>query len=131
MIYLIGGPGRVGKTSLAKKVQVAKGIPFLPTDMVFDSLVNAAPGLGMDRKFGDFERVEKFAPFLKELIKSAHGLHPEMGDYLIEGVDILPKVISEIKEIPIRAIFLGFSEISLKELLDTGGGCKLFKRINQ
>jgi len=127
MIYLIGGPGRVGKTTLAKKVLAEKGIPFLPTDMVFDTLMNVAPQLGIATDLN--QRAEKFAPYLKELIRTANNLHPEMGDYLIEGVDITPLIISEIKDILLKPVFLGFSAITLERLLATGGETNWLKNL--
>jgi predicted kinase len=44
-VYLIGGPGRVGKSSLAQRLLLSDGIPWLPTDVLRTVLRRVLPDL--------------------------------------------------------------------------------------
>jgi predicted kinase len=45
MLYLVGGPPRMGKSSLAQRLVQTEGIPWLPTDVVRTVLRRVLPEL--------------------------------------------------------------------------------------
>jgi predicted kinase len=44
-VFLVGGPGRVGKSSLAQRLLLSDGIPWLPTDVLRTVLRRVLPEL--------------------------------------------------------------------------------------
>lgn len=124
MIYLIGGPHRVGKSTLAKMILKKDQISYAPTDALFHMVQNAAPETGMHERDGFPNKADRFYPFLKNFILHAHW---GVGDYLIEGDTIHPQQVyklsqdADAKNVPIKSCFLGLSKTSAQELKKYAG----------
>ncbi len=112
MIYLIGGPPRVGKSTLAQKFTKEKNIPFISTDMLLWMLIDTIPELNLWKPYTEVPK--KFFPFLKNFVKHTVATVP---DYVIEGDAFYPEQVAELqKEFQVRACFLGTSHISLETI---------------
>lgn len=114
MVYFIGGPPRVGKTSLAKLILKRDGIPFMPADAVRDALDKTCPELGIHA--AGWEGVpDRLSPYLQQLAKTVTWQLPE---YVIEGDSFFPEHIRRMQETEdVRAVFLGMTEIHLADIL--------------
>lgn len=132
MIYLIGGPPRCGKTTLAKRVSKELGIPWISTD-AFDYIAQhyvsesdraklfpklqqrIESGGGSDEVYETFtidQIVEAFLSQAKTIHRAIKGFvdqaNDEGWDYIIEGFHLTPDLIHDLtKQNPdIRAITL-------------------------
>ncbi|MEU3989775.1 hypothetical protein [Streptomyces platensis] len=70
MIYLIGGPPRVGKSTLAWMLLERSGLPGCPTDALVSMLQRAAPEHGV-RHGTHPDKAVPAQPFLIEFIRAA------------------------------------------------------------
>jgi hypothetical protein len=132
MIYQIGGPPRIGKSTLAKILLQKNNVPFVPTDAVFHTLKDTPPTPIVDDKLGHQQKAIDFYPFLRELIKH---LHWSGTDFCVEGDAFLPEQIDqlihdpEFEKIHMRCVFLGMAKSSeqvnnrSEHLLVTMAGC--------
>ena len=121
MIYLIGGPPRCGKTTLAKKMLKKLGIPWISTDtlenvagayMTKEELVKNRPYSGLRRKDGDRNNDTFYSKYsAKKIIGVLKGQAKpifkaiemmvvcEIADgnnYIIEGYHIVPSVAARL-----------------------------------
>ncbi len=129
MIYLIGGSPRCGKSILSRQMAKKHNLPYLSTDNIrpiimayfpeekwdkhfpFEEMFNVADVDGYYKKHtleqilnADLKEAQTCWPGIKRLID--HLLVCKM-DYIIEGVYLLPKLISEFTDNPnIKAGFL-------------------------
>ena len=126
MIYLIGGPPKCGKTTLAKRLSKIKGIPWVSTDTLQNVI---KPYLNNDdfpssnqRKKDNDEKYSKYS--IDEIIEAyqqqAKTSHKAIdifsiceitdgNDFIIEGYHIEPELASELSsKYPdkIKSIFL-------------------------
>ncbi|MFI1301883.1 hypothetical protein [Streptomyces sioyaensis] len=87
MIYLIGGPPRVGKSTLAWMLLEREGLPGCPTDALVSMLQRAAPEHGV-RHGTHPDKAVPAQPFLIEFIRAAaealDDSDPQDG-YVVEG----------------------------------------------
>ena len=117
MIYLIGGPPRVGKSLLAKKFVSVKAMYAFSCDFTYDTYDFTATV-----KFKRADIVEKgnmFYPKLEELVGN---IVRQTENCVIDGEVILPHhVVALSKKHNIRACFLGLSDTSLDKILTYGG----------
>ena len=124
MIYLIGGPPRVGKSKLSQKLVERKNIPFCPTDAIFHMLIRTAPQLGIKDGQGYQNKAKSFYPYLKCFI---HMMAYSVEDYCIEGDSFLPEQVDQLlkeedlKEFDIRCVFLGLSKLTHQQMMDNIG----------
>jgi len=118
MVYLIGGAPRVGKTKLALRAVGQKPMFALSTDAVRASLrvmytAEQKPALFALLAEEQLPLAESIAeqnaesrelwPAIKAFI---HSNYDEGHDVLVEGIGILPALLSELK-IPYKAVFVG------------------------
>ena len=131
MIYLLGGPPRVGKSIIAKMITREYGISALSTDSLGASLESilepeAAPDLFAVNRFnemGEADRIRLMAekPTTRieyQLAESAavwRAVKPfamkeqdEGRDLVIEGVAVLPELVAQLDGIDYRAVFVGY-----------------------
>ena len=130
MIFLLGGPPRVGKSIISSKIRQKHAVSVISTDTLGAVLENvlspeAAPDLFVFSKFNEMpmaERVKLLMEDPAELIdyvrKESHVVwkaveafirreNDEGRDALIEGVAVLPELMSQLENIPHRVVFIG------------------------
>jgi 2-phosphoglycerate kinase len=130
MIFLLGGPPRVGKSIISSEIQQKRALSVVSTDTLSAVLENvlspeAAPDLFVFGKFHEMPMAERVKLIMKdpaELIdyvrKESHVVwkaveafirreDDEGRDVLIEGVAILPELMSQLEDIPHRVVFIG------------------------
>ena len=117
MLYIISGASRSGKTIMAQKLAVQKGIPYLSLDWIMMGFTNGIPEYGIHDKLFPDDIARRLWSFLRAMLESM--LHLET-DCIIEGEAVLPELIIEIyKEHPdkLRICFLGFTEVNMEQKL--------------
>ncbi len=130
MIFLLGGPPRVGKSIIASQIRKKYIVSVVSTDSlgaVLENVLNleSAPDLFVFDKFNKMPMTEQVKLITKEpekLIdyarKESHVVwkaveafirreNDEGRDALIEGVAVLPELVSRLENIPHRVVFLG------------------------
>ncbi len=130
MIFLIGGPPRVGKSKISSEIRQKRAVSVVSTDTLGAVLENvlspeAASGLYVFGKFHEMPMAERVKLIMKdpaELIdyvrKESYVVwnaveafirreNDEGRDILIEGVAILPELMSQLEDIPHRVVFIG------------------------
>jgi 2-phosphoglycerate kinase len=119
MIYLIGGPPKCGKTTLAKTISKSFGIPWVSTDTLQNVIKPYMNGKDLSKKFPvDFQRSkdndEKYAKFPTAKIIAAYRqqaktVYPAIdmfavceiadgNDYVIEGYHIEPELAAQLEK---------------------------------
>ena len=117
MIYLIGGPPRVGKSILAQEFINNKPIYSFSTDFLYD--IDQVRDIENFDKLGIIQKGEAFFPILERLIGN---IERQSENCLIDGDVILPGHVKKLSEkYQIRACFLGLSETSLEDIIRYGG----------
>jgi 2-phosphoglycerate kinase len=130
MIYLLGGPPRVGKSTISRAIPKKYGISVVSTDSLGSVLENvldpeAEPGLFVFTRFNEMpaaDRINLMVENTPELINYTieesravwKAVKPfilkekeECRDVLIEGVAVLPELVRQIKNIDYRVVFIG------------------------
>jgi 2-phosphoglycerate kinase len=130
MIFLLGGPPRVGKSIISNEIRQKHAVSVVSTDTLGAVLENvlspeSAPDLFVFGKFNKMpmtERVKLITKNPAELIdyvrKESHVVwkavdvfirreNDEGRDALIEGVAVLPELVSRLENIPHRVVFIG------------------------
>ena len=130
MIFLLGGPPRVGKSIISNEIRRKFAVSVVSTDALDAVLENflspeSAPDLFVFGKFNKMpmaERVKLITKNPAELIdfvrKESHVVwkaveafirreNDEGRNVLIEGVAVLPELISQLEDIPHRVVFIG------------------------
>ena len=130
MIFLLGGPPRVGKSIISSEIRQKHAVSVVSTDTlgaVLENLLSpeTAPDLFAFAKFNEMPMAERVKIMVKdpgELVdcvrKESHVVwraveafirreNSEGRDALIEGVAVLPELMSQLEDIPHRAVFIG------------------------
>jgi 2-phosphoglycerate kinase len=130
MVFLLGGPPRVGKSIISSEIGQKHALNVVSTDTLGAVLENVlspetAPDLFVFGQFNEMPipaRVKLMMKDPAELIdyvrKESHVVWKaveafirredhEGRDVLIEGVAVLPELMSQIKDIPHRVVFIG------------------------
>jgi 2-phosphoglycerate kinase len=130
MIFLLGGPPRVGKSIISNEIRQKHAVSVVSTDTLGAVLENVlspetAPDLFVFDKFNKMpmaERVKLITEAPAEIIdyvrKESHVVwkaveafirreNDEGRDALIEGVAVLPELMSQLDDIPHRVVFIG------------------------
>ncbi len=123
-VYLVGGPGRVGKSSLAQRLLLSDGIPWLPTDVLRTVLRRVLPELDeLDQ--GDVPAAAVSELMYPHLEQAVEVCGEEAEQFLIEGPDIVPAMVARLSAavpgITVRACFLGNSRFSGNDLASYRG----------
>lgn len=109
-VYLVGGPARVGKSSLAQRLLLSDGIPWFPTDVLRTVLRRVVPELDeLDQGNVQATAVgELMYPHIEQAVEVCS---EEAEQFLVEGPDIVPSMVARLSAaLPgthIRACFLG------------------------
>jgi len=130
VIYLLGGPPRVGKSIISSEIRQKHAVSVVSTDTLGAVLENvlspdAAPDLFVFGKFEEMpmaERVKLIMTNPTELVdyvrRESHVVWKAVEafvrrendagrDVLIEGVAVLPELMSQLEGIPNRVVFIG------------------------
>lgn len=109
MLYLIGGTARAGKTTIAKRFLKETGIPYFSLDYLMMGISRGVPELNVDPNGGNFIIAKKLLQVVNPMVIA---MLENRANYLIEGVQLIPKHIKELQvKFPkqVRACFVGFS----------------------
>jgi hypothetical protein len=112
MLYLVGGCSRSGKSSLAERMRVRRGVPWFALDALKMGLFRGAPQLGVQPEHDDLETADRMWPIVHALVEN---LIFDGRDYLVEGVNLRPDTVAAFmreREDPIRTCFLGYPDLS-------------------
>lgn len=130
MIYLLGGPPRVGKSIISREIQRRHAISVVSTDSlgaVLESVLSPdmAPDLFVFDRFNKMSEAERVKLMTKDpavlidyvrresdVVWKAVGAfarkeNDEGRDALIEGVAALPELMGKLEDIPHRVVFVG------------------------
>lgn len=109
-VYLVGGPARVGKSSLAQRLLRSDGIAWLPTDVLRTVLRKVLPQLD-DLDQGDVSAAAVSELMYPHIEQAVEVCGEEAERFLIEGPDLVPSTVprlaAALPAITIRACFLG------------------------
>ncbi len=132
MIYLIGGPPKCGKTTLAKRLSKSKNIPWVSTDTlqcvikpyinkkdfskIFPTSFQRCNCNNNDEKYSQYSTNEIIKAYQQQAKTSYEAIDmfaiceiTDGNDFIIEGYHIEPKLVAELnKKYPnkLRNIFL-------------------------
>ncbi len=120
MIYLVGGPVRVGKSRLARLVLRRRGIASISTDALTTAIGRELPKTRLaGRSIPQEEWENNFYPFLRRFLKNIQIDYP---DFLVEGAVISPCIAEHLsRKFPIQACFLGKSSTDVQDLVEHMG----------
>jgi 2-phosphoglycerate kinase len=130
MIFLLGGPPRVGKSIISNKIRQNHAVSVVSTDTLGAVLENvlspeSAPDLFVFDKFYKMPMAERVTLMMRDpaklidyVRKESHVVwkavetfirreNDEGRDVLIEGVAVLPELMSRLEDIPHRVVFIG------------------------
>ena len=133
MIFLLGGAPRVGKSIISSEIRQKRAVSVVSTDSLDAVLENvlspeAAPDLFIFGRFNEMPMAERVKLMMKdpaELIdyvrresyvvwRAVEAFirreNSEGRDVLIEGVAVLPALVSQLEDIPHRVVFIGNQE---------------------
>lgn len=124
VLYLVGGPPRVGKSALAQRLCNSEGIPWMPTDVVRTVLRHVLPEL--DEADQDPVDAARLAEVMYPHIAQAAEVCAEEADrFLIEGFELAPwypaRLRAGLAGVTIRACFLGHPAFSAADLASYRG----------
>ena len=130
MIYLLGGPPRVGKSMISSVIRQRHAVSVVSTDSLGAALERvlspeAAPDLYVFSAFNempmgervkfimedptrliDYVRRESYFVW-KAVAAFIRREHEEGRDVLVEGVAVLPELVYQLGDIPHRVVFIG------------------------
>src|SRR5262245_48761907 len=115
VIYLVGGAPRVGKSTLAQRLLISDGIPWLPTDVIRTVVRRVAPEV--DAADQDPVDAVALAEVMYPHIEQAAQVCAEEADrFLIEGFELAPSYPARLRAAlggtQIRSCFLGHGSFS-------------------
>jgi adenylate kinase family enzyme len=120
MLLCIGGPGRAGKSTLARMVSKRMGIGYTSFDFTTTALKHVlaeewsmdADKVYSDPKYGELcDRLVE--PFLGNVMKTSL-------PYIVESVRLTPEMLMRLKEQTegkVHSVFLGYKDISVEAKL--------------
>lgn len=118
MLFLVSGTSRSGKTLIARRLLADKQIPYLSLDWLMMGFNDGIPEYGIHHLLWPDEIAKRIGPFLLGMIDSMLG---DGMDYVIEGEAMLPQLVADLVEKHpdrIRAVFVGYTEISVEDKVD-------------
>ncbi len=125
MLYLLGGTARTGKTTIAHAFLAQKGIPFFSLDFLMMGFANGLPEIGVDSNADELLIAEQLWPVICAM---ATAMIEEEVDYLLEGVQLHPKLVCGLAEkfpCNVCVCFVGFAEmdtmVKFQEIRRFGG----------
>lgn len=126
MLLLLGGTARSGKSIIARRVLLERGIPFFCLDHLAHGAARAIPQLQIDLDGDDASVGERTWPLVRSV---AEMIIKDRIDYLLEGALLRPRHARELlSDYParIRACFTGYAEADVEQKFEQvrqfGGG---------
>jgi len=118
-LCLVGGAPRVGKSTLARRLLHAEGIPWLPTDIIRTALRRVLPDLeALDQDPVDAAQLANF--MYPHIEQAAEVCVEEAQTFLIEGFEIAPwyrsRLHADVEGVDVRACFLGHESFTAVDL---------------
>jgi 2-phosphoglycerate kinase len=129
MIFLLGGPPRVGKSIISNEIRQKYPLSIVSTDTlgaVLENVLNseAVPDLFVFNKLNEMPRAKRVkimkdpAELITYVRKESYVVwkavaafirkeNYEGRDALIEGVAVLPELVNQLEDIPHRVVFIG------------------------
>jgi 2-phosphoglycerate kinase len=130
MIFLLGGPPRVGKSIISSQIRQKYAVSVISTDTLGAVLQNilsqeAVPDLFVFDRFNQLPMSERVKLIMNDPVeffdyvrKESHIVwraveafiqreNDEGHDALIEGVAVLPELVSQLEGVPHRVVFIG------------------------
>ena len=130
MIFLVGGPPRVGKSRIASEIRQKHAISVVSTDTlgaVLERVLSpdAAPDLFVFDRFHELPMTQRVTFIITDptaliaYVRKESSVvwnaveafirreHDEGRDVLIEGVSVLPELVRQLGNIPYQVVFLG------------------------
>ena len=130
MIYLLGGPPRVGKSTISRTITEKHGINVVSTDSlgaVLENVLNpeAEPGLFIVSRLNEMTvddrinlmaknpierinyQIEENRAVWKAVTPFIQREKEEGRDVMVEGVAILPELVSQLEDVTCRVVFIG------------------------
>jgi len=130
MIFLLGGPPRVGKSLISSEIRQKHAVSVVSTDAlgaVLEDVLgpDAAPDLYVLSRFAEMPLAERLESPMKDPAELIHYVRRESHvvwraveayvrressegrDLLVEGVALLPELIGRIEDLPHRVVFVG------------------------
>src|SRR3972149_9132469 len=107
MIYLLGGPMRVGKSLIARRFRERASISVISTDDISRVLRDRAPHLGITYEMPIAKECEALWPFIRALVSIRVDRDEPL---LIEGAGISPRRAAQAQQEfvgGVRACFVG------------------------
>jgi len=119
ILYLVGGPPRVGKSSLAQRLLKLDQIPWLPTDVLRTVLRRVLPELdAIDQEPVDASLLSEF--MYPHIEQAAEVCTEENERFLIEGFELSAsypaRLAATLENVKIRVCFLGNRSFSTDDL---------------
>lgn len=139
MIYIIGGAPRCGKTKLAQKLSKKLNIPIFSTDQLRKDILKCTPCNKIDIKFpfekmfqgdkvddffanytardilnADLREARSIWKIIKNFIEDKILLNQ---DYIIEGVHLLPKYVTQLPKLSKKLKILYIGKIDTNKIL--------------
>ena len=122
--FLVGGPTRVGKSTVARSLAARLNIGWASVDALRDVLEPAGVRFGSNATVeGARAQAEAFFPYARRFAWSSGAFH---GSYCLEGVYLLPAQGAALAEegLPLRACFLGDEAMSGERLRECALGLR-------
>ena len=118
MLYLVGGPSRAGKTTLANRMLRRHSVPWFSLDYLASVFHHGFPALGINHEQDGDTRAALLWPGICKTLEVIAVQEPR---YLIEGDCLLPADIGELRDrnIDFRACWLGYAEADVEIMLAT------------
>ena len=119
ILYLVGGPPRVGKSALAQRLLKLDQIPWLPTDVLRTVLRRVLPELdAIDQDPVDASLLSEY--MYRHIEQAAEVCTEENERFLIEGFELSAfyprRLAATLENIEIRVCFLGNRSFSTDDL---------------
>jgi hypothetical protein len=114
MLYLVGGCGRSGKSTLAERIRARHGVPWFPLDALKMGLHLGAPSVGVHPDDDDMETADRMWPIVRGALEN---LIFDGRDFLVEGVNLRPATVADFikeTEAPVRTCYLGYPEVAIE-----------------
>jgi len=109
MLYLLGGASRAGKSKLARRLLVARQVPYLPIDILMMGIANGLPVAGIDPDAAEVVIGERLWPVVRAM---AVNVLEESYDFLFEGAALQPRHAAELHQAwgeAVRICFIGYT----------------------